>query len=48
MLQEILGNVPTLPRRLNALFIVDIHVQVGAPFLGQRDTFIINHGRVLD
>ena len=48
VLQKILGNFSQPARLLNALFIVNIHVQVSAMLLGQRDAFVVDHGRVLD
>src|SRR5215470_13798211 len=33
---------------LNALLIVDVHIEVGAVLLGKRNAFIVNHGCMLD
>ena len=48
VLQKILGNFSQPARFLDALFVVNIHVEVGAVLLGQRDALVINHGRVFD
>ena len=34
--------------RLNALFIVDVHVEVGAVLFGERDPLIVDERRVFD
>jgi hypothetical protein len=48
VLQKILGNFSQPAGFLDALFVIDIHVEVGAVLLGQRDALLIDHGRVLD
>ena len=39
------GSLPT--RFLDALFVVDVHVQIGAVLLRQRDSLVVNQCRVL-
>ena len=48
MLQEVLRDIPFSSRLLDALFVVDIHVQVCTVLFGQRDAFIIYQCGVLN
>src|SRR5690242_21565241 len=48
MLQEIRRRLVLFTRVLNALLIVNIHVEIRAMFLGQSDAFVVDEGRVLD
>ena len=48
MLQKVRGNVVFSACFLNALFVVNVHVQIRAVLFRQRDAFLIYEGRVLD
>ena len=43
-----MGIFPTPARLLDALFVVDIHVQISAVLLGQGNALVVNHGRMFD
>ena len=41
-------DLPVPSAFLNALFVVDIHIEIGAVLLGQGDAFVVDHGGMLD
>src|SRR5256885_7184562 len=48
VLQKIRGNIVVLARFLDALLIVNVHIQIGAVLFRQRDAFIVNQRGMLD
>ena len=48
MLKEIGGNRSLLPCFLNALFVVDIHVEIGSMLLGKGNAFVVDQSRMFD
>ena len=46
VLEKVLRRRPVAPALLDAFFVVDVHVEVGAALLCQGQTLFVNHGGV--